>query len=100
MTTYRSSLPISTKMAAAPEDDGTVGISTWGYTVQLKGQQVLPWRETEGIMELDRNTSYKLRIQNSNDHMCMVRIEVDGVMIGNIYLYWNITVLHSCSKIY
>ena len=78
---------IETQEEKDTEDDGTR--LTWdGYSAEIIGWNHIPRTDYESIVEIERDSRYRIRLSNSNDHMCMVKIELDGVFIGKcITLY-------------
>ena len=58
------------------------GLTAGGFGVAVVGYQHKARADGEGVIEIPRNTIYKLRFSNANDHLAIVKIEVDGVHIG------------------
>ena len=71
----------------APEDkdsdtDNETCLTWDGYSTEIIGCNHIPRTDYESIVEIERDTRYRIRMSNSNDHMCMVKVELDGVFIG------------------
>ena len=89
--TFRYTVPES-PTATTPEDVGPAGVGpaagggpvVGGYGVEVVGQAHRPLGEGEvtAVVYLPRDTRYKLRLSNANNHLIMVRVEIDDVHVG------------------
>ncbi len=61
------------------------GIHKEGYGIEIVSYKHSQRTETEALVEMPKDTKYKVRLTNANDHMCMVKIEVDGIDIGKYH---------------
>ena len=52
------------------------------YSVEILDCKHVPRTDTEALVEIPRDSKYKIRMSNANDHMCMVNVELDGIFIG------------------
>ena len=64
------------------DDDTETRLSHDGYSAAIMGCKHTPRTDYESIVELERDSRYKIKLSNANDHMCMVKVELDGVFIG------------------
>ena len=73
-----------TSQAEADEDDFQKpgGIHKDGYGIEIIGYHHSQRTDTVALVELPKDSRYKIRLTNANDHICMVKVEVDGVNIG------------------
>ena len=62
--------------------DNETRLSWDGYSAEIVGCNHIPRTDYEAIVELERDTRYRIKLSNANDHMCMVKVELDGVFIG------------------
>ena len=67
-----------------------------GYGLEVQGHehQKNPNNSCESVVFLPRDTKFRVRLSNANDHECLVALDVDGIDIGTteiikhgIYLY-------------
>lgn len=64
------------------DDDSGTRLAWDGYSAEIIGCNHIPRTDYEAIAELERDSRYRIKLRNANDHMCMVKIELDGVFIG------------------
>ena len=62
--------------------DNETRLSWDGYSAEIVGCNHIPRTDYEAIVELERDTRYRIKLSNANDHMCMVKVELDGIFIG------------------
>ena len=53
-----------------------------GYSVSIVGYDHQQRTDTEFLVEMPRNVSYKIQLTNANDHIVMCKVELDGIRIG------------------
>ena len=53
-----------------------------GYGVEIQGYDHVLHGDIEGVAFIPRDSKYRMRLFNSNDHTCMVEIELEGISIG------------------
>ena len=75
---------MTSSQAEGEEDDFKKkgGIHKDGYGIEIIGYEHSQRTDTEALVEMPKDTRYKVRLTNANDHICMVKIELDGVDIG------------------
>ena len=61
------------------------GLMYDGYGLEIQGHehQKNPDAPCESVVFLPRDTKFRVRLSNSNDHECLVTLDVDEIDIGN-----------------
>ncbi len=67
------------------------------YSAEIIGCDHVPRTEFEALVQLDRDSRYRIRLSNANDHLCMVKVELDGVFIGEfLEQFFALFSVHRC----
>lgn len=73
--------------AAEPEVvDREIGLLYEGYGLEIQGHDHVKLAKCpkESVVFLPRETRFRVRLCNTNDHECLVTLDFDGIDIGKL----------------